>query len=91
MTDDIDIEKYLLQLNEIETPESSVLISKMLTEGYNITYLRREDVFEHIKQRLWENVPKSEVGYKRVFTRKRNYYIKHPKELLRTQNIKYFK
>lgn len=91
VTDDIDIEKYLLQLNEIETPESSVLISKMLTEGYNITYLRREDVFEHIKQRLWENVPKSEVGYKRVFTRKRNDYIKHPKELLRTQNIKYFK
>ena len=32
VTDDIDIEKYLLQLNEIETPESSVLISKMLTE-----------------------------------------------------------
>ena len=89
VTDEMDIEKYLLQLNEIANPESSVSISKMLTTGYNVTYLKREDVFEHIKQRLWENVPKSEVGYKRLFTRKRNDYIKHPKKLLRTLNIKY--
>lgn len=39
--------------------------------------LRRDDVFEHVKLRLWEIVSKNK-GYKGSFTRKRNKFVKNP-------------
>ena len=72
-----DIEKYLLELNEISDSDSSVRISKLLIEKQYIQYLRRDDVFEHVKLRLWEIVSKNK-GYKGSFTRKRNKFVKNP-------------
>lgn len=74
---DEDIEKYLLELNEISDSDSSVRISKLLIEKQYIQYLRRDDVFEHVKLRLWEIVSKNK-GYKGSFTRKRNEFVKNP-------------
>lgn len=74
---DEDIEKYLLELNEISDSDSSVRISKLLIEKQYIQYLRRDDVFEHVKLRLWEIVSKNK-GYKGSFTRKRNKFVKNP-------------
>lgn len=74
---DEDIEKYLLELNEISDSDSSVRISRLLIEKQYIQYLRRDDVFEHVKLRLWEIVSKNK-GYKGSFTRKRNEFVKNP-------------
>ena len=86
---DEDIEKYLLELNEILDSDSSIEISKLLIEKQYIQYLERDDVFEHVKHRLWEIVPKNK-GYKGSFTRKRNEYVNNPKsEKITQDNLKY--
>ncbi len=72
-----DVDRYLLELNEIADPNSSVRISKLLIKEQYIHHLTRDDVFENVKFRLWENVSKNK-GYKGVFTRKRNEYVKNP-------------
>ena len=61
-------------MNEIASADDSIKISKFLTQPENIVFLRDDVVFEHVRNRLWEDENKVGrfKGYKSCFTRKRN-------------------
>ena len=67
-------ESYLSNMNEIASADDSIKISKFLTQPENIVFLRDDVVFEHVRNRLWEDENKVGrfKGYKSCFTRKRN-------------------
>lgn len=63
---------YLSSINEIKSAEDSKNIAALLLKDENINLLEDDDLFDHVKGRLWEDVPSSYRGYKSNFTRKRN-------------------
>lgn len=67
---------YLKNMGEIADEKNSIAISKLLTQGSYIGLLEKDDVFETVKERLWEDVDSSFKGYKSSFTRKRNDYFR---------------
>lgn len=64
---------YLETLNEIKSQEESVDIARLLMD--NIAYLTNEDIYNHVKERLWENT-ENVRGYKAALTRKRAEFLK---------------
>ena len=61
---------YLSQMGEIQDAENSIGISNYLSKEPNISLLKDDNLFNKVRERLWEDVPKHS-GYKGVFTRKR--------------------
>lgn len=68
--------KYLRQMGEIAGDENSVAISKLLLQSAYIGLLEKDDIFNIVKERLWEDVNPKFKGYKSSFTRKRNEYFR---------------
>ncbi len=67
------IREYFKTLNTIHTADDSLYIVNRFINGNLMQYIENDEVFEHIKFRIWENDEISS-GKKSAFTRKYNEY-----------------